>query len=1314
MSPSSTSGAPSSQKINKIFHRNPRSTSDHPPSSFGPIPESSQPGHTNHTRRLLKKSSKTHIAASDNSPPIPAQDTSEEPRKSNDDVASLSETPIIVEPPALFSPPTTNESQMSQPIPRSGRRSVTIDRPLSIAYSSYDPSTATSSPTTARALTDISSRLSGWFSQNFAGSSTDLPSTSLAPSSSQATVIPQTSPKHKASGIFNVARHPAKGLGGGFEKAVRYFLDSDAQPDKCTDPIWLMGVQHPGYEPPSPTPAYGVYPEHLGRGGGHRRDSTDVGHGTTRRSTPPTISRGSTGYHRNPSLQSLSLSLSGGGSASGGKAKEAPLSWPPAFYDDFTSCVWMTYRSQYFPIRDISLAELEATKEVDPTIISQSVQSPPRKWWGGEKSWTSDSGWGCMVRTGQSLLATALVHLHLGRDYATYVKIITWFLDSPSTLCPFGVHRMVLAGKELGTDVGCWFGPSIAAGAIKRLTGSFLEAGLSVSVSSNNEVFATDIYAASNQNVEPADTLKTSRRSKWGGRPVLLLICVRLGIDGVNPVYHDGLKVKSSASYWTSMTDAAERTQEIFTWPQSVGISGGRPSSSYYFVGQQAGSLFYLDPHHTRPAVPLRPPPPVFTPASPATTANSHLEPDSADDKASIQQRRGSSGRPSTPDRELEKSIGDVSVTGLSKGGRFRSGSIKLKHRRNTNGSPTNSRTGSASSSASFSLHAPLSPSPLSQSQGSQHGHGQQPSTGAPGTSPSGSSFSSIAGPPAGVDPTTYHLATAYSPAELRTFHCDKVRKMPLSHMDPSMLLGFLCKDEAEWNDLRARAQEFAKVHKPIFTIQDEPPSWSDPDDLESFSDPDPDPEDELEADRGSDELFEADDPVNPPDDGPDAWRGKTQHFDRRASSITNTSESFTTSDDFEDDEDFGQPVASLPQSEHEAKRTSVMTDSTKASSGKITTNTDDSFDLNDDEDWDSSVPSSSSPPAVLTSKMSTGASTEATSTTPQPGEHATPPQSPPRSSTSSSASPPPPSQYPFPRVPSPAETPAPGVNKPLRMPNVTLKGNSGIRSLKAKDGGRTPSGGVLAIFNPQQEGSRDLFASLTSAQIIFHGHRSAGYGSATFNTENASDKVITSLDKRELNDRAVIVGRGKPLEAKADRAERRKKRKATAESVSPAAATDGAAQADVAEPKKKEGSNKRKAEKTSNAEEASSEAPADGTATPADANTDATAPIERTRRYRKAVGAPRRLCGEAPTDEPSTSVLFVANLLAFSVDGAQLTKLALSKVPVKTKKSARDGGGNRQRLKVAVNAPHKGDGTKEGEDTALVADHVELAVAVA
>ena len=52
-------------------------------------------------------------------------------------------------------------------------------------------------------------------------------------------------------------------------------------------------------------------------------------------------------------------------------------------------------------------------------------------------------------------------------DYATYVQILTWFLDTPVPAAPFSVHRMALAGKELGTDVGQWFGPSVAAGAIR-------------------------------------------------------------------------------------------------------------------------------------------------------------------------------------------------------------------------------------------------------------------------------------------------------------------------------------------------------------------------------------------------------------------------------------------------------------------------------------------------------------------------------------------------------------------------------------------------------------------------------------------------------------------------------------------------------------------------------------------------------------------------------------------------------------------------------------------------------------------------------
>lgn len=52
-------------------------------------------------------------------------------------------------------------------------------------------------------------------------------------------------------------------------------------------------------------------------------------------------------------------------------------------------------------------------------------------------------------------------------DYAKYVRLITWFLDHPSPMAPFSVHRFALVGQKLGKEVGQWFGPSTAAGAIR-------------------------------------------------------------------------------------------------------------------------------------------------------------------------------------------------------------------------------------------------------------------------------------------------------------------------------------------------------------------------------------------------------------------------------------------------------------------------------------------------------------------------------------------------------------------------------------------------------------------------------------------------------------------------------------------------------------------------------------------------------------------------------------------------------------------------------------------------------------------------------
>ncbi|KAL8803506.1 MAG: hypothetical protein Q9223_006147 [Gallowayella weberi] len=74
-----------------------------------------------------------------------------------------------------------------------------------------------------------------------------------------------------------------------------------------------------------------------------------------------------------------------------------------------------------------------------------------------------------------------------------------------------------------------------------------------------------------------------------GGRfnPILILVGIRLGIDRVTP------------AYWESLKAALQL-------PQSIGIAGGRPSSSHYFVGHQGDNFFFLDPHQPRPALPRR------------------------------------------------------------------------------------------------------------------------------------------------------------------------------------------------------------------------------------------------------------------------------------------------------------------------------------------------------------------------------------------------------------------------------------------------------------------------------------------------------------------------------------------------------------------------------------------------------------------------------------------------------------------------------------------------------------------------------------
>ncbi|CAJ0913613.1 19016_t:CDS:2 [Entrophospora sp. SA101] len=186
-----------------------------------------------------------------------------------------------------------------------------------------------------------------------------------------------------------------------------------------------------------------------------------------------------------------------------------PSSYPAAFYEDFTSRVWCTYRHN-FP-------------QIKPT------------------TYTNDGGWGCMLRSSQSLLANALFIQFLGRDWRRvhkgektwdkYVEIIRWFVDDMSSNCPFSVHRIALLGKQLGKNIGEWFGPYIASQVVKALVENFSDAQLNVYIATDGVVYKNDVYKTAQNNLLNKDF-----------QSILILISIRLGINNLNPIYNEALK----------------------------------------------------------------------------------------------------------------------------------------------------------------------------------------------------------------------------------------------------------------------------------------------------------------------------------------------------------------------------------------------------------------------------------------------------------------------------------------------------------------------------------------------------------------------------------------------------------------------------------------------------------------------------------------------------------------------------------------------------------------------------------------------------
>jgi cysteine protease ATG4 len=554
-------------------------------------------------------------------------------------------------------------------------------------------------------------------------------------------------------------------------------------------------------------------------------------------------------------------------------------------------------------------------------------------------------------------------------------------------------------------------------------------------VATDGVLFQSDVFAASNGR----GISRSPRRhvvGGWGDRPVLLLIGVRLGIDGVNPIYYETIKVLNSLRPPDYETDSLNSIQLLYTFPQSVGIAGGRPSSSYYFLGSQADNLFYLDPHHARPAVPLRPAPhPSIYP--------SNREPMPDSDQSRLQHH----------EHRLQTAPSSV-----------RTGSSTFSYHAPHSPSPLQKEFSTSSNTSSSSNNHRSSRSPPPSQQHQPRWHPSQPSS-----PTSEMDYRELSGFGL-LDPLQEHYVNAYHTSELKTFHCERVRKMPLSGLDPSMLIGFLCKDEADWRDFRRRVGELPRT---VFSVQDEPPTWpSDSDDnmgLESISEPD-----EVTADGENEEGNVGDEDVE-----------EEQFFDTRSGSPSTSSACASgshheaarseegKSEEVDTEEDPMDPITPGPNSRFwvEALSGGKMMQRDEEAGEYVLEDDEPSFEGGDiEDDWvDPSIPSPSNgirssfihindppPPAVLPAVVSTppkrNGSTKKGKKGKKCGEIPVPVPLVKM-----------PSRYPQEHLPFPvtAEDFSQDTNQDMSTKSMEKR----MHTARARDGGRTQSGGVKGVI---------------------------------------------------------------------------------------------------------------------------------------------------------------------------------------------------------------------------------------------------------
>ena len=201
--------------------------------------------------------------------------------------------------------------------------------------------------------------------------------------------------------------------------------------------------------------------------------------------------------------------------------------------------------------------------------------------------YTSDKGWGCMIRVAQMMIWTALMR-HITSQFSSSCKekydltykelkkiLLPLFLDNyGKTEAPFSIRNIIEIGDEiLQKGAGEWYGAHSISQVIRLVNDKY-----------NQQYYKSFRILTFNEGVVYKEEINAIFDHKITQTGLLVIIPLRLGLNNIDKVYYP--QIKSALSNRLS-----------------IGILGGKKSYALYYVGYYDDYIISLDPHEVHDTV---------------------------------------------------------------------------------------------------------------------------------------------------------------------------------------------------------------------------------------------------------------------------------------------------------------------------------------------------------------------------------------------------------------------------------------------------------------------------------------------------------------------------------------------------------------------------------------------------------------------------------------------------------------------------------------------------------------------------------------